>query len=324
MQTIRYLSLATLVLILVFFAGWYGRMFYTSVQPSRLLEVRENSTKYHYINPLLLVDFSREAPEYLYLEEDIKKYISNLSKGTADSVSVYFRNLNSGKWVGINQDVVYDPSSMLKVAVMMGYLKEADSNPSLLLKKIQYTPKNDSGQNYKPEHPLAPGMYTARDLIEAMIIQSDNDALESLYNNNRPAFINVLKTLEIPPPATGDTLDFLSPKMYSAIFRTLYSSTYLPRVVSEQVLQLLTYTTFTKGLVDGVPEKTIIAHKFGEHTTLKDGQFVSRELHDCGIIYYPNNPYLLCVMTKGKDFTSLESVISSISKIVYNGVKNGQ
>ena len=45
-----------------------------------------------------------------------------------------------------------------------------------------------------------------------------------------------------------------------------------------------------------------------------------RQLHDCGIIYYPNNTYLLCIMTRGKDFKQLESVIAGISKTVYEVV----
>ena len=63
-----------------------------------------------------------------------------------------------------------------------------------------------------------------------------------------------------------------------------------------------------------------MAHKFGENTDidLTTGTQVDKELHDCGIVYVPQKPYLLCVMTRGQDFNSLTNVISSISKIVYN------
>ena len=62
-----------------------------------------------------------------------------------------------------------------------------------------------------------------------------------------------------------------------------------------------------------LPKNIIVAHKFGESGEL--GKEV--QLHDCGIVYSPQHPYLICVMTKGKDFKNLENVIRSISKIAY-------
>jgi hypothetical protein len=68
-----------------------------------------------------------------------------------------------------------------------------------------------------------------------------------------------------------------------------------------------------------------VSHKFGVRNILADGakptdEPTARELHDCGIIYYPNNPYFLCVMTRGKDFPTLEGVIKDISKIAWDEV----
>ncbi len=301
--------------------GWYGRNYYQSQQPNKLIEIRENDTKYHYINPLLLVDSPKEAPEYSQLKKDLNSFISSeKTKKEADSVSVYIRDLNSGKWTGIDQDSLYDPSSMLKVAVMLGYLNKADTDPNVLSQKLDYTAIVDPGQNYKPEHPLQNGSYTVRDLIEAMIIDSDNNALNVLYNNDKQSLADVLKSLSIPPPSSIDQTDFMSPKTYSSIFRTLYSSTFLSRELSEQTLQLLSYTNFKNGLVAGLPKNMIVAHKFGEHTSTVNGVTQSRQLHDCGIVYYPEHPYLLCVMTRGQDFKKLEYVISNISRTVYSEI----
>ena len=117
----------------------------------------------------------------------------------------------------------------------------------------------------------------------------------------------------------------MSPKSYSALFRVLYNSSLFPWSLSEQVLDLLSHTSFSKGLVAGVPEGTPVSHKFGENTAVAtDGTIVERELHDCGIVYYPNDPYLVCVMTKGQDFSVLETVISDISKMAYGFVKGNQ
>jgi hypothetical protein len=123
------------------------------------------------------------------------------------------------------------------------------------------------------------------------------------------------------PEATG--ADNYTARQYSHLFRALYNGTYLSKPLSEKVLELLSKTRFDRGLVAGVPEGTVVSHKFGVRNIVNsdaDTTPVARELHDCGIIYYPNNPYFLCVMTRGADFPTLESVIKDISRITWNEV----
>jgi hypothetical protein len=45
------------------------------------------------------------------------------------------------------------------------------------------------------------------------------------------------------------------------------------------------------------------------------------EFHDCGIVY-SGTPYLLCVMTKGKNYNDLQEAIRKISALTYEEVKN--
>ena len=113
----------------------------------------------------------------------------------------------------------------------------------------------------------------------------------------------------------------ISPREYSRFFRTLYNGTYLSHDLSEQTLDLLSKTNFTQGLVAGIPKDIAVSHKFGEQTiniVNLNNQQVIRELHDCGIVYLPNNPYLICIMTKGIDFINLQTVIKDISKISWD------
>lgn len=109
-------------------------------------------------------------------------------------------------------------------------------------------------------------------------------------------------------------------KQYSSIFLQLYNSSFFDtKESSEQALELLSQSTFDKGLVAGVPKGTVVAHKFGERSDFTDG---IRQLHDCGIVYFPGSPYLLCVMTRGRDMNMLAQTISSISKMVYQEVES--
>lgn len=103
---------------------------------------------------------------------------------------------------------------------------------------------------------------------------------------------------------------------YSYLFRVLYNGTYLSKELSERVLELLSKTKFANGIVAGVPSGTVVSHKFGIKTLSDD----VRELHDCGIVYYPENPYFVCVMTRGYNFDDLSSILKTISEKIWNNV----
>lgn len=282
--------------------------------------IRQYSDKYPLTNPILMVEIGdkNNFPQFKPLEKIIDNYIfSAENAGDAKSVSVYFRDLNSSKWTGINENEQYMPSSMMKVAVLIAYLKLSESDQKILDHNIYYEEKNDPGQHYKPKRVLHTGSHSVRELLESMIVDSDNTAALILINLHYDAVRQVYADLSIPIPPEQLT-DFMSAKTYSSLFRTLYSATYLTQANSERALDLLSKTDFTNGLRAGVPASTTVAQKFGEHTLVDAaGLLIIHELHDCGIVYYPKKPYLLCVMTKGNDFSRLEKVITKISQLTY-------
>ena len=65
-----------------------------------------------------------------------------------------------------------------------------------------------------------------------------------------------------------------------------------------------------------LPNDIVVAHKFGE----RDLEDNTKQLHDCGVVYYPQNPYLICIMTHGQSYKSLERIIQHISGKVYKEV----
>jgi len=124
----------------------------------------------------------------------------------------------------------------------------------------------------------------------------------------------------LPEIESVTELNFMPISNYSMIFRVLFGSTYLTRAYSEKALEVLTRTQYKDGIVSGVPKDMLVAHKFGVKKVLETGTLGSAELHDCGVVYYPNHPYLLCVMTRGKDFAELQSTIGEISKTAYKAL----
>lgn len=306
--------------IIVFLAGWSGHAYYTSNIANLedlSIEIRQNSPDFHYINPLLFINNSEESfSEYNLLKKEINNYItSEHKKGKVEKVSVYFRDLNSSHWGGVNEDDLYAPSSMLKVAILISYLRLASQDPEILNKKVKYNYKETYGEYYKPKR-LANGSYTVLEILQQMIIESDNTAMSALVSLHAKEIAELYKDLRLPSLLENPD-DFMSAEDYSYIFRTLYNATYLRKSLSEQALKLLTFTTFDQGIVKGVNASTTVAHKFGEHTITVNGIVKERQLHDCGIVYYPKKPYLICIMTKGKDFSDLEKVIADLSRTVF-------
>ncbi len=313
-----YLSLGSLVLGVLI--GVLGTNYYNSLQPlDTLLEFHAGG--YKFINPLYECNNQKTygVKEFSDLENSLNDYIGKItSKNSFTAVSVYFRDLDNGPWFGINEKADFAPSSLLKLPVMMAYFSKAQSDPSILTKKIKYEkdPEGLIPQNFKPLQPLEKGKeYTVEQLIEAMIVSSDNVALGLLEDNIDSKDIDKV-TLDLGIPTASDKTpeDFMNVKDYSALFRVLFNASYLDRAYSEKALDILSRAEFKKGIVDSFPASITVAHKFGERY-FPDG---TNQLHDCGIIYYPNHPYLLCVMTKGQNFNDLATTIQQISAKIYS------
>ena len=99
----------------------------------------------------------------------------------------------------------------------------------------------------------------------------------------------------------------------------MYNASYLSKDLSEYALNILAHTAYNNGIVKGLPGDVPVAHKFGERTVIQDR---SRQLHDCGIVYLNHHTYLLCIMTRGTDYDQLSEIISRISNIIYEILKN--
>ena len=288
---------------------------------------RENTGEYRFINPLLFYETpkSKEFGEYTKLEEHLEDFIKNNSaKNTVKRVSVYFRDLKRGRWVGINEDETFKPHSLLKTAFMLAYLKKTESEPLLMEKKFLYSSELKESISKIPfennSNLEENRYYSVEYLIKKMIIESDNVAKDILTTNiDKNAVNDVFTDLGMQLPVNNEEPK-MSTKLYASFFRILFNATYVNRNLSEWALKILSDAEFEKGIRASVPKSIPVAHKFGIEAKSLEAE--GQELHDCGIVYYPKIPYLLCIMTEGQNISGLVDFVGGISNLVYKEISN--
>lgn len=276
-----------------------------------------------FVNPL--VDCNQWSdqlpPKANALKEKIENYI-NTSKNNknTEQISVFYRDLLNGPQIEIDSNEKFAAASLLKVPILIYYMKLAEKKPEILKKKIKFSLKDSkvtfAVQKITPPLTLQDGQeYLVDELLSRMITFSDNYSAEMLLRERPELNISQLLT------DMGITLDniandyWITVRGYSSIFRILYNATYLSTTMSNASLQLLSFSEFKVGLRAPLPENIKVSSKFGERESENMAQ-----LHDCGIVYHPQRPYILCVMTRGQDTDKLIGAISDVSQIVWNDV----
>jgi beta-lactamase class A len=275
---------------------------------------------YKFIQPLLSAKPIDESIEY----SDIKQSVANLiqkytDQGIISTASVYMRDFDQSNWFNVNSVEQFIPGSILKLVVLLTYMKTEENYPGTLNKIIVNNKifETKIKQNIVVKS-IEPGKaYTVRQLLEYMIVYSDNNANLVLNDNmNLNDFAQVFKDLNLKVPEKGSSAYTLTSRECSRFMEVLFNATYLDNKNSEYAMNLLTRCQFLDGIVKGVPESNLlIAHKFGE-----SGDNIFRQLHETAILYIKEKPYLITIMTKGNknvDLSRLSEVLRGVSNLIY-------
>ena len=285
--------------------------------------IRYNSSRHGaYTRPLLMADSPSESVDLLDLKSNIIEAINASSAtGGVSSASVYFRDLNSGRWISINGNEQYSMASIMKLVTMIYHLNVDEVRPGWLSQKI-LVEKNLTGDNIQTQEGPALVLgkeYTVKELINYMIKYSNNNATAHLnsfieYNVYKLFFSDI--GLPLPDPKASDYT--LTSEQCSRFLRLLYNSSVLTNKNSEYALSLLTESIYIGGLLRNIAEKDIkVAHKFGERFYPEANQ-----MHETAIFYTNEHPYLITVLTNGKDTAQEATLIGKIGAIAFDYSKN--
>ncbi len=305
--------------------GWFGNDLHRRLS-EQLADRRVTRAGYRLVSPLLDVELPEGYSvnhEPIPFKYKIKRFVEErLRSGKAKDVSVYYRDLLDGPWFGINEKKKYNPASLMKVPVMIAWLKRAQTDPGALQTTFVFDERTYPGppQNISVDRSLAAGgRYTAQELLRFMMAYSDNKATWLLYSSLRPDELSdVLDGMDVSNDP-DEKANGVSAHGYSGFFRILFNAAYLDKEMSEKALELLALQEFPRGMVAGVPKGITVAAKFGESPSTGPGGD-EIQLHEFGIVYHPRGPYILGVMTVGHDWDAQAEILREVSRMIYEEI----
>jgi beta-lactamase class A len=244
---------------------------------------------------------------FLPLRTDIQKTVAPYG----NTFAIYFEYLPTGTTIGVNEDRDFTAESLLKVPVVMAYYHKKErlgikTDPTVRLIPTELNSKFGNLYKKGAGYPI-----NLADAVKLALQKSDNTASLVVADQiSESDFQFVYDGLDIPEMVTGNT-PIITAQEYSSVLKALYFGSVLNTTDSEQILSLLTQTDFNNLLPSGVPKGVLVAHKIG----LVNGEIYQ----DCGIVYVPQKPYSLCMVSKSNEKTAQQRM-HKLSSMVYQYV----
>ncbi|HEY7768313.1 serine hydrolase [Longimicrobium sp.] len=262
----------------------------------------------------------------------LRRTIENASAGYQGIVGVSVRNLATGESLSIRGGETFSSASLIKVAVLVALLDEVEKGTMRLDEPLSMLARDRVGGSGVLQH-FRPGLQlTVEDAARLMIIISDNTATNLLLEKlNIRTVWTKMEALGLPHTkihsktfnrATSVAMDssvkyglgVTTPDETVELFARLHAGTAVSPRMDSLALAMLRENEDWNKLTRWLPEGARAAHKSGD---------VDQARNDCGILYGPDAPVAICVMTRENRDTSYATdnpanlLIARIGALVY-------
>lgn len=272
--------------------------------------IMEKSKDYPLLSPRIFAENQNDIQiNFLTLRTNLRQMAADYK----DTFAFYFEYLPSGTSIGINEKDELSAASLIKIPVVMTYFRQKENSGLDLDKTIVAMTAKDIDRDYGTLWQRGVGGEVSyEEAVRLTLQESDNTAMLILANRLQPKYFNdVYEGLDIDF-VQKDNQTIISAKQYASILKALYFSSVLTKPDSQRILEFLTQTKFKDKLPAGVSENVAVAHKIG---VLEKGQL----FQDCGIVYIPKRPYILCMFSKSTE-NEARSRMEKVSRIIFEFV----
>jgi beta-lactamase class A len=275
---------------------------------------------YSHTHPLLIAALPEQSQQMAPLKAKLAADIENKKKNNLlNNASVHVMKLNSGEWIGYNQDEKFTSGGYIRLAMLITFLKMSEIDPAIMNRQIVYSPPSSYRIKDDKVFGLISGKtYSVKDLLGFMMQNPDTNARVLLSTQmNKEIFNKLFSDLGLEQPDIVNRKYFISVSEYSMFLHLIYNGRFLNEADSEYALQLLAGESQKKGMRMLLPDDVKVIHKYSER--FRNNLY---ELRESGIIYFDDNSYLVTIFANGKNNELLEQLIAEISKDVYDFVSN--
>lgn len=271
--------------------------------------------KYDLLAKRLFVDNPNDPKiNFAPLREQIKSYsVNNNLVG-----SIYFEYLPTGTSIRVDGDNTLVGASLMKLPAAMEFYKAVELgkvNPDSEITLTKEMLDNNYGELYKKGEGYS---LTLKEAARIMLEESDNTALKAVatsMDGKVPQDQSPFSYVDVTALQNPDDTISISARSYSSFIKCLYFSCYNSKQDSQEILESLTKTPFDDRIKAGIASTDIkVAHKIGS--------FAQDTQSDCGLVYYPNRNYVICIMLKGAETADTDRHIAEISKLAFEYVRS--
>ena len=238
------------------------------------------------------------------------------------------KDLKSGHVVSANEDEIFPSASLIKLPIMCAAFQAVEEGKLSLSTAITLQKADKKGGSGIIKLAAAGTVFTNRELLEEMIIHSDNTATELIV---RQLGIDYLQTAftklglqDTEVHADGFRLssrrvpddNITSPRDMAYLLEKIYQRQLVSAEASDQMLDILKHQHLRDRLPRFLPVGWQIAHKTG---------LLRKACHDVGIVFTPQGDYMICVLTAhDANYKMAKRFIASLGRITYDYYGGGK
>jgi beta-lactamase class A len=313
-ESVNRILIVACVLLLLGNIGWVVRR--SGNGTGQTPSLADQQKKY----PLLSADVLTDNPNDILINfVPLRKSLQDKFSSLGDAKqSFYFEYLPDGTSIRIGADQQLVAASLIKVPLVMNLFKAYELKRIDIDKPMTVT-QSELDDAYGTLWQRGAGFQlTLRQAAQYALEQSDNTATHFIFDHMQNVLSydeQSLARLDVDQN-TDNGQAVITARAYSSVLKSLYFSSYLEKKESNEVLGYLTHSAETERLTKRLPNNVKVAHKNGVYNN--DENWAES---DCGMVYVPHRPYMLCVMV-GLPQEQADAFIADVSKTVYDFVSS--